>query len=83
MKFAQLFFQLHIVQYKKKAEAGDTIQLTTDGGVVKTILMSGDDGEPPVEGQEVLINFEGKLEDGTVFETTFGKEFFKVVVGVG
>ena len=45
--------------------------------------MSGDDGEPPVEGQEVLINYEGRLEDGTVFESTFGKEFLKVAVGVG
>ena len=32
---------------------------------------------------EVLINYEGRLEDGTVFESTFGKEFLKVVVGVG
>ena len=82
VKFAQLFFQLNIIQFKKKAEAGDTIPLTNDQGVVKTILMSGDDSEPPVEGQEVLINYEGRLEDGTVFESTFGKEFLKVTVGV-
>ena len=49
-KFAQLFFSLNIIEFKKKAEAGDTIPLTTDQGVVKTILMSGDDSEPPVEG---------------------------------
>ena len=83
MKFAQLFFQLHLVEYKKKAVAGDTIELTTDKGVIKRILLSGDDSEPPDEGQEVLINYEGKLKDGTVFESTFGKEFLKVVVGVG
>ena len=31
----------------------------------------------------MLINYEGRLEDGTAFESTFGKEFLKVVVGVG
>lgn len=59
------------------------MELTKDKGIVKKILMSGNDGASPVEGQTVLINYEGGLEDGTVFESTYDKEFLKIVIGVG
>ena len=44
------------------------IELTKDKGVIKKVLMSGDDGPKPQEGEAVMINYEGRLLDGTVLE---------------
>ena len=45
--FAKLFFDLHILEFEKLAQAGDVIELTKDKGVIKKVLMSGDDGPKP------------------------------------
>ena len=45
-------------------------QLTDDGGVVKKMIKAGADDAPmPIEGQKVKVEYEGKLEDGTIFDS--------------
>ncbi|MBA0604720.1 hypothetical protein Godav_017365, partial [Gossypium davidsonii] len=46
-----------------------------DGGLFKKILIEGDKWENPKDLDEVLINYEAKLEDGTVVATAEGVEF--------
>ncbi len=63
---------------------GEVIKLTEDGGVTKKILVEGDeDGETPQEGQEVLVNYEGRLTDGSIFDSSYDKEALKGAIGVG
>ena len=57
--------------------------LTEDKGVKKTILVSGDEGTKPNKGQEVLVNYEGRLVNGTIFDSSYDKEALKVVIGEG
>ena len=45
--FTKLFFDLHILEFEKLAQAGDIIELTKEKGVIKKVLMSGDDGPKP------------------------------------
>ena len=47
----------------------DTVHITKDGGVIKKMITAGE-GECPTEGQECTLNYEGRLEDGTVFDTS-------------
>ena len=51
-------------------------------GVTKKILTSGE-GNCPEQGQEVLVNYEGRLTNGAIFDSSFDKEALKVVIGVG
>ncbi|TYI73075.1 hypothetical protein E1A91_D07G105300v1 [Gossypium mustelinum] len=46
-----------------------------DGGLFKKILIEGDKWENPKDLDEVLINYEAKLEDGTVVAKAEGVEF--------
>ncbi|KAL1090602.1 hypothetical protein V6Z11_D07G100800 [Gossypium hirsutum] len=46
-----------------------------DGGLFKKILIEGDKWENPKDLDEVLINYEAKLEDGTVVAKAKGVEF--------
>ena len=65
-------------------QIGDETQLTDDGGVIKKILKVGEPGPLPVTGQEVLVHYTGRLEDGTVFDSSVERgEEFKVNIGVG
>jgi peptidylprolyl isomerase len=59
------------------------IQLTEDKGVIKKIIKEGEDGATPEKGQEVLVNYTGRLEDGTVFDSSENKEALRVIIGVG
>jgi FKBP-type peptidyl-prolyl cis-trans isomerase len=44
--------------------------LTEDGGVVKKMIKAGEPDAPmPFKGQKVKVAYEGKLEDGTVFDS--------------
>ena len=52
-------------------------------GVTKLILKSGEGGERPKEGQEVLVNYEGRLTNGAIFDSSYDKEALKVVIGIG
>ncbi|KAL5562177.1 hypothetical protein UlMin_031924 [Ulmus minor] len=46
-----------------------------DGGVIKKILAEGEKWENPKDPDEVLVNFEARLEDGTVVAKSDGVEF--------
>ncbi|XP_022727998.1 peptidyl-prolyl cis-trans isomerase FKBP62-like [Durio zibethinus] len=46
-----------------------------DGGIFKKILTKGDKWENPKDLDEVLVNYEAKLEDGTVVAKDDGVEF--------
>ncbi|MBA0653138.1 hypothetical protein Goklo_020340, partial [Gossypium klotzschianum] len=46
-----------------------------DGGLFKKILTGGEKWENPKDPDEVLVNYEAKLEDGTVVAKADGKEF--------
>lgn len=52
-------------------------------GVSKKVLVSGDGGAKPESGQEVLVNYEGRLTNGTIFDSSYDREALKVVIGVG
>ena len=72
-----------MVEATTTAQVGDKIELTEDKGVIKEITGLGDEGATPEKGQEVLVNYEGRLENGTVFDSSFDKEPLKVVIGIG
>ena len=63
----------------------DEIHLTEDSGVIKRVLMKGDEDQPtPEKNQEVLVNYVGKLEDGTIFDRSSDRgEPLKVIIGTG
>lgn len=46
-----------------------------DGGIFKKILKEGEKWENPKDPDEVLVNYEAKLEDGTVVSKADGVEF--------
>lgn len=51
--------------------------------MLKTVLTTpSEDDQAPTKGMEVLINYEGKLDDGTVFDSTFNKEPQRLIIGM-
>jgi FKBP-type peptidyl-prolyl cis-trans isomerase len=62
----------------------DEIILTpSDNGVKKLIFQKGE-GDCPLKGQEVLVNYEGRLQDGTIFDSSINHgEPLKVIIGTG
>jgi len=62
----------------------DEIDLTKDGGVIKRVLRQGEADTIPTQGQEVTVNYEGRLEDGTVFDRSSTRgEPLKFYIGTG
>ena len=45
-------------------------------GVSKKILKAGENGPLPQEGEEVTVHYEGKLENGTVFDCSYERDAF-------
>lgn len=82
-------FKLEKANTRDMAEAeptqqvGDVIHLTDDRGVIKKIVKVGEGGAEPYKGQEVLVNYTGRLTDGTVFDSSIDKEALKINIGVG
>lgn len=64
-------------------ETDEYIKLTPDGGVKKRIVVSGEEGPTPEKEQEVLVNYTGRLPDGTIFDSSENKEALKFILGVG
>lgn len=65
----------------------EKIHLTDDGGVIKTILRKGNEGEEnvPKKGNEVTVHYIGKLEsDGSIFDSSRQRDVpFKFHLGNG
>lgn len=61
----------------------DEVHLTQDGGLIKRIYTKGE--EPvPEKGQEVTVNYTGRLEDGSIFDKSSDRgEPLKFVIGTG
>ena len=61
----------------------DEIHLTKDGGVIKRIYKFGEDPLPE-KNQEVTVNYVGRLEDGSIFDSSSVKgEPLKFYIGTG
>ena len=62
----------------------DEIHLTKDGGVIKRIYRYGEEDITPQKGQEVTVNYEGRMEDGSVFDRSSDHgEALKFYIGTG
>lgn len=61
------------------------INIDESGGVVKKIIENGDvSGDLPQIGQEIIAHYEGRLLDGTIFDSSYQRtEPFKFVLGQG
>merc|ERR1711934_320466 len=69
----------------EKNEYIDIVNITRDEGIVKKIISysnNDNENERPEKGQEVIINYEGRTEDGTVFSSSYDdKEKMKIQLG--
>ena len=62
----------------------DEIHLTKDSGVIKRIYRFGEEEVLPQKGQEVTVIYEGRLEDGTIFDSSADRgEPLKFYIGTG
>ncbi len=52
-------------------------------GVSKRILKVGEGGPLPQKGENVKVNYEGRLESGKVFDSSYDREPFETEIGVG
>lgn len=59
------------------------IDLSGDGGVLKEIINEGQGDEYPLNGCKVTLHYTGKLVDGTVFDSSVGREPFEFDLGKG
>eukprot|EP01027_Heterolobosea_sp_BB2_P003771 GEZU01005702.1.p1 GENE.GEZU01005702.1~~GEZU01005702.1.p1 ORF type:complete len:267 (-),score=17.40 GEZU01005702.1:274-1074(-) len=63
------------------ANSNNIIDLTDDGGITKEILRKGS-GELAKPGYKVAVNYVGRLEDGTIFDSSQNKgKPFTVTLG--
>lgn len=62
----------------------EEVKITSDGGILKKIIKRGE-GECPQKGQEVTVNYEGRLHsDGTIFDRSMDHgEPLKIRIGEG
>jgi FKBP-type peptidyl-prolyl cis-trans isomerase len=53
-------------------------------GVTKVIIVPGDGANFPAQGQKITIHYTGKLDDGSVFDSSVAKGApFRFQVGMG
>ena len=64
--------------------AGESIDLSGDGGVLKKLITEGTGEEYPGSGCTVSVHYAGRLLDGTPFDSSYDRnEPFSFQVGVG
>ena len=60
------------------------VPLTDDNGVLKEIISKGEKGVVPHKGDTVKVHYEGRLVDGSIFDSSYKRgEPFEVEIGVG
>ena len=52
-------------------------------GITKRILSKGDGSAKPETNDTITVHYEGKLEDGTVFDSSYNREPFETEIGIG
>ncbi len=64
---------------------GEPIDISPDldGGILKTIIKEGDGISVPTNGCKVIVHYEGKLTDGTVFDSSKERDPFEFDLGKG
>lgn len=59
------------------------VNLTEDGGVIKKMISEGEDLMPE-HGDQCHVHYEGRLEDGTVFDSSYDRgDPLELSVGTG
>jgi FKBP-type peptidyl-prolyl cis-trans isomerase len=43
-------------------------------GVIKHIIQAGEGGTLPQKGENVTVHYEGRLEDGTIFDSSYERD---------
>ena len=66
--------------FAARMNEGETIELRA-GGFTKTCIKKGN-GVRPEDGNLCTMNYTGKLDDGTVFDSSVGKAPFKFHLGL-
>lgn len=72
---------LNIAQADEPAAKESTV-ITTKSGLKYEDLLVGD-GPIAIKGKDVTVNYRGTLEDGTVFDQSYGREPFTFPLGEG
>lgn len=68
----------------EKENPDGTVNVTTDGGVVKKIITKGSGWEKPKKGAEIFVHYVGTLEDGTKFDSSRDRDQpFSFKLGTG
>jgi FKBP-type peptidyl-prolyl cis-trans isomerase len=75
-------FSMFLLVAAAAALIANTVVLTDDGKVKKTVVRDGN-GPKPTETQSALIHYTGFLEDGTVFDSSRGRSPFQFKIGLG
>ena len=65
-----------------KTEKGKPKMTTTESGLQIEELQVGEGAEAKA-GQTVTVNYRGTLQDGTLFDQSYGREPFEFVLGAG
>ena len=82
MHFQKIFLLIGLTMMPLLAESNDKT-ITTDSGL-KYVDTKVGEGKSPTKGQTVKVHYEGTLEDGTVFDSSYRRdEPIEFVLGVG
>jgi peptidylprolyl isomerase len=82
MYFQKIFLLIGLTMMPLLAESNDKT-ITTDSGL-KYVDTKVGEGKSPTKGQTVKVHYEGTLEDGTVFDSSYRRdEPIEFVLGVG
>jgi peptidylprolyl isomerase len=82
MYFRKIFFLIGLTIMPLLAESKDK-PIKTDSGLQYVDTKVGT-GQSPTKGQTVKVHYEGTLEDGTVFDSSYRRdEPIEFVLGVG
>ena len=82
MYFQKFFLIIGLTMMPLLAESNDKT-ITTESGLQYVDTKVGE-GKSPTKGQTVKVHYEGTLEDGTVFDSSYRRdEPIEFVLGVG